>query len=149
MPQKSVSFSVSLVALVSIWASLAAAPFGPTIEEATQRLTGGGSKEWVLKKFVTILGLKDECKDGEIWRFQSGGQIEVRECIEGKTRREKKVWQLRREDDLDLVVTVGDKEYTLLLPPKPGDAVEEMRLRIISTETTTPTVDLRFTHEHD
>ncbi len=138
-----------LAAMLLVTTTALAAP-ASSIHEATQRLTAGSSKDWIFKRFETILGPKNACKKGEIWTFRSSGWVEIRRCVKGKTQLSKKRWQIQKKSDLDLLLIVGTLHYTILLPdPKPGSALEEMHLRIVSTRTTVPTTDMRFTHERD
>ena len=141
---------VALVNLTLIYASTVKAELGLTVEEAKKRLTGGESKEWVFKRFENILGRTDACKEGEIWQFLSKGQVEIRKCIEKQIDRKTIKWKLQKKSDLDLTITIGDQEYTILFKPlKAESKLEEMRFRIISAEKTTYTVDRHFTHERD
>ena len=150
MSLRVLGFGILFMAMSFFCAPLATAQLSLTIEEAIQRLTGQGSKDWIREQFVTILGAEDSCKKGEVWRFNKEGQVEVRTCVEGKTTRETKPWELLKENELDLAIKVSETQYTILLPlSRAGSGVEEMRLRVISPLKTTPTVDLRFTHERD
>lgn len=139
-----------LINLALLFASPAKAELELTVEEAKRRLTGGYSKEWVFKRFKHILRTNGSCKEGEIWQFHSKGQVEIRECIKQQIVRKTKKWKLKKESDLDLKITIGDTKYTIrFLPSKAKSECEEMRLRIISPEKTTYTVDRYFTYERD
>ena len=97
MTQKWITLSISFV-ILACEAFLATASLGPTMEEAIQRLTGGGSKEWVLKRFVTILGHEDACKEGEIWRFQREGQGESVSALRERPRKRRRFGNFGKQE---------------------------------------------------
>ena len=142
---------VSMGVCATLVGATIAGAAGLSVQEASRRLTGGKSKEWVHTRKVLILGGdKGACESGEVWRFATKGRVRIERCVKGKLQSTVTTWRLRKINDLDMEISVGGRKYLLLLPaPKTEEAVQQMRLRIVSTEKPVATTDLRFTHEAD
>ena len=129
--------------------NVAQAPSGTmTVEAATQKLTGGKSREWIYKHTSTTMSADEKCSgEGQVYRFFADHHLVVDHCENEKIVHTTHGWAMAQEGQLDIIVRIDNKPYYLLF--KDSGNMHSMILRQRSDSKTVPTVDLEFRLSND
>lgn len=113
----------------------------PASDQAA-KLAGTHAREWVFKKWETLMGPENRCKTGESYRFKADGSVTISSCVDGQTRTQTQPWAIESADALETHVKVGADSYIL----KFWDNVTGhfMMLRIMGQSKVDPTKDKIF-----
>lgn len=120
-----------------------------TLDEAVSKLAGTTSREWLAGDVTTWMGGSDaSCTSGAIYRFYQDRKVHIQECIDRVTKISEKTWSIRQEGQLDILLTIGDKTYKLLLFSQPDG--EHMILRFEQSDSKiAPIQDIEFVLSQD
>lgn len=115
--------------------------FLASAQDASNRLTGGGWREWTLHRFEMTMGASGACKAGSVYRFSADHKVAIRECRDGHIVTTDADWNVSTEGNADTFLTIGGRRYHLFFKSENG--VESMRLEI-RPETKEPIQDYDF-----
>lgn len=113
----------------------------PASDQAA-KLAGTHAKEWVFKKWETLMGPGNRCKAGESYRFKADGSVVISSCVDGQTHTETQPWAIESADDLETHVKVGTTSYILKFWDNATGHF--MMLRIMGQSKVDPTKDKIF-----
>jgi hypothetical protein len=102
--------------------------FLASAQDAANRLTGEGWREWTLHRFEMTMGASGTCKAGSVYRFSADHTVAIRECRDGNIVTTNAPWNVSTEGDADTFVTIGGRRYHLFFKNENG--IESMRLEI-------------------
>ena len=115
------------------------------VEEATNTLAGGQSREWVLTGWKQFMGGERDCEAGESHIFGEDGKLLIRRCVDGQVLETEHEWAMHVEDEIDLVLSVDGKSYFVRF--RNIEEGTQMRLRVKADEKTEATTDRLFLFE--
>jgi hypothetical protein len=117
------------------------AMFGDSADQIAKQLAGKDAREWVFKRFETFMGSKNQCKQGESYRFKADHTVIISRCINGQVNDETQQWSIE-SDQLETRLKLGDVRYILKFWDTPRGHF--MMLRTKATTKTEKTVDKTF-----
>jgi hypothetical protein len=115
---------------------------GSPAEEAAQKLTGGGSREWTFVQMRKLMGAEQNCIEGEVYEFSSEKSLTIEQCVNGKVNITKHLWSIEETTPIDITISIDGKQYLLLF--KESDKSYLMKLRTLAESKLTPTIDKEF-----
>jgi hypothetical protein len=121
-----------------------------SVDAATQKLTGGNSREWIYKHTFTRMSAAEKCSGegkGTVYRFFADYHLVIDQCQNEKIVHTTHSWAIAQKGQLDIIVRIDNKPYYLLF--KDSGNVHSMMLRERSDSKTVPTVDLEFRLSND
>ena len=93
--------------------ALGSRAFADQASDQAAKLAGSHAKEWVFKKWETLMGPGNRCKAGESYRFKADGSVIISNCVDGQTHNETLPWAIESADALETHVKVGNTSYVL------------------------------------
>jgi hypothetical protein len=102
----------ALVCLAVVTVIVPAGHADPASDQAA-KLAGPRAKEWVFRKWETLMGPGNHCKSGESYRFKADGSVIISSCINGQTQTQTQPWAIESADALETHVRVGTTSYLL------------------------------------
>jgi hypothetical protein len=134
-----------LPSILAMWSAGATA--ATLIEEATTKLTGGSSREWVFKQIRTSMGPGEACSQGETYRFASDRSLTIEQCVDGKINKTAKTWSMEQSGPLDIVIEISGTPFILMF--RDAGTTHFMRLRTPAESKLDPTTDREFRLSED
>jgi hypothetical protein len=130
-----------LVCFVFVTAVVPSAQADPASDQAA-KLAGSHAKEWVFKKWETLMGPGNHCKSGESYRFKADGSVVISSCVNSQTQTQTQPWAIESADALETHVKVGTTSYILKFWD--NSTGHFMMLRIMGQSKINPTKDKIF-----
>jgi hypothetical protein len=106
------------------------------------KLAGSHAREWVFKRWETMMGPGNRCKAGESYRFKADGSVAISSCVGGQTRTQTQPWAIESADALETHVKIGATSYILKFWENATGHF--MMLRIMGQTQVDPTKDKIF-----
>ena len=135
-----------LLALAS--ALSAAGPSGVSarssnLTDASSKLTGTQSREWLAGDVKTWMGSDTSCTSGERYRFYADKTLRQENCSGGHIKTSDRTWSLSEDGPLDVALTIDGDHYLVIFFEGP-DKLQHMILRTRSDSKVAPNVDREF-----
>jgi len=116
--------------------------------QTEKKLTGEGSRQWILKDTRRFLGNK--CENGAIFTFLKANnqkQLQRKQCKEGTWAVDRTSWKLAKEGNLDTTLLLSNNEkYYIKFVQRKGK--EFLRLRSFGKNNASETTDFYFYYEN-
>lgn len=95
--------------------SLSTFNFATESTDISAWLSGTTSREWTKVRWEAILDSSGSCSQGEAWVFHNNNNLEIRQCINGKSTTQKKQWHREKNSKQYARVSIDNKIYEVEL----------------------------------
>lgn len=95
-------------------------------EDISSWLSGTTSREWTKVRWEAILDSSGACSQGEAWTFHRNGNLEIRQCLNGKSTTQKKQWHREKNNKHYARISIDDKLYEFELLVKNESAITSL-----------------------
>jgi len=133
--------------LVALFLLFSFEAFADQASDQAAMLAGSQGREWVFKRWETLMGQGNRCLTGESYRFKTDHSVVITRCVAGQVERKTQAWGIESADALETHVKVGTTSYILKFWDERGKHC--MMLRIIGQSKIEPTMDKIFQLEAD
>lgn len=106
--------------------SLSTFNFATESTDISAWLSGSTSREWTKVRWEAILDSSGACSQGEAWTFHRNGNLEIRQCLNGKSTTQKKQWHREKNNKHYARISIDDKLYEFELLVKNESAITSL-----------------------
>lgn len=114
-----------------------------SLTEASAKLTGESSREWLGGDVKVWMGSNTACTTGERYRFYTDKTLHRESCVNGQVKVSDGAWTLAQDGPIDVVLSIDGTRYLVIFFDG-KDKLQHMILRTRSESKVDPNVDREF-----